>query len=274
MAGMGTLWRRLTAKRLPQQDEMESFGSDGEEAVFRTLVASFDTVVRNVVVPHKELYLEKDLMVVHRGVAFVIEVKNWKGEIGCDGRDFYQNKDNGVKKTLKSPVGTTEQFIKRMRAFYDLHAPICGMVVFCEPDCKLSLPDKMEDIALIKADKMVSYIKSYAREHGGKTAPLDPSRILHCTRFYSVESEFCKGMLADSFLDCETADGEQVQLDTACLLYLSVEGHNLRMRDKLRVTYTNGATDTFFNRDTVLTVACLDGSYEKIALHRLRHIVF
>ena len=48
----------------------------------------------------------------------------------------------------------------------------------------------------------------------------------------------------------------------------------MRLRDKLYVTYINGATDVFYQRDLSLTVACLDGSYQTLALSRLRHIVF
>jgi len=53
-----------------------------------------------------------------------------------------------------------------------------------------------------------------------------------------------------------------------------VENQALKMKDKLFITFINGASDVFYNRDTVFDVACLDGSYQKIALHRVRHIVF
>ncbi len=275
MGKLGTAWSRLTAAHLPPMDEMEAFGSEGEEYIYRLLCEQFDCVIRNVIVPHKSLFLEKDFMVLHRGVGFVIEVKNWKGEVGCEGDVFYQNKDNGTRKTLKSPVGTTRQFLKQMREFYRLEAPVFGMVVFCSPDAHLSLPEEIDGIACLPAPRMVPYIKSTAKEHkAGVLLPIEPSKLLRCTRFYSVSREFSKGILADSFLDCFNENGDRVQLDTTCLSYLSVEAHHLRMRDKLRVTYINGATDTFYNADTVLTVSCLDGSYQKIALHRIRHIVF
>ena len=268
-----TAWHRTTAKKLPILEEIESFGSEGEETVYRTLCEAFDCVIRNAVVPHKELYLEKDFLVIHKGDAFVIEVKNWKGEIGAEGDHFYQNKDNGTRKTLKSPVGTTRQFIERMRAFYGIEREVHGMVVFCEPNCRLSLPEQMDGIALLQAQNMVSYIKKTAKVE--KTLhPIDPARILRCTRFYSKESEFCKGILADCFFDCENTAGDILRVDTTCLRYLSVEPQPLLMRDKLMVTYTNGASDIFYNRDTVFTVACLDGSYRKISLNRIRHIVF
>ena len=111
-----TIVNRSLGVGLPPEPEIEQFGSDGEEIVYRMLCESFDCVIRNVVVPHKKLYLEKDFLVTVKNVPFVIEVKNWKGEIGEDGGAFYQNKDNGVRKTLKSPVGTTKQFIDKMRA--------------------------------------------------------------------------------------------------------------------------------------------------------------
>ena len=228
-----------------------------------------------MVVPHKKLYLEKDFLVIHKNVPFVIEVKNWKGEIGCekDG-DFYQNKENGVHKTLKSPVGTTKQFIDKMRAFYKTDAPVCGVVIFAEPDCKLTTPEEMNGIALQTPQKAITYIKKRAKEIGQKELFADPAQILHCTRFYSRESEFCKGMLADCFFDCETPNGAIVRIDTTSIAYMSVETQPLKMKDKLFITFTNGASDVFYNRDTVFDVVCLDGTCQKIALHRVRHIVF
>lgn len=269
-----TALHRTRAERLPPIEEIEAFGSEGEETVYRALCEHFECVIRNVVVPHKSLYLEKDFMVIHKNVPFVIEVKNWKGEIGCDGDNFYQNKDNGVHKTLKSPVGTTNQFIERMQQFYDVDQRIYGMVVFVDPDCILRLPEDMNGIALLPMKKMITYIKNCARSEKRDAAPLASTRILRCTRFYSNDSEFCKGILADCFFDCDTPDGAIVRIDTTCLQYLSVESQPLLLRDKLLVTYTNGATDIFYNRDTVFTVGCLDGTYKKIALNRIRHIVF
>ena len=269
-----TMWRRMRAEHLPQMEEIEQFGADGEEDIYRTLDKRFDCVIRNVIVPHKSLYLEKDFLVIHKGVPFVIEVKNWKGEIGCAGNDFYQFKQNGVKKTLKSPVGTTNQFTRRMSAFYHIDRKIYGMVVFCDTDCTLHLPDEMEGVALLKANEMVKFINTCVKKEGRGLPPIHHERILRCTRFYSRDSEFCKGLLADSYMDCLNADGDAVRVDTTCLRYVSVKSQPLRMRDKLLVTYTNGATDVFYNKDTVLTVGCLDGSYREIALNRIRHIVF
>lgn len=270
-----TMWNRASAKPLPPLEEIESFGVDGEEAIYRLLCQNFECVIRNVVVPHKNLYLEKDFLVIHKNVPFVIEVKNWKGEIGCEKNgEFYQNKENGVHKTLKSPVGTTKQFIEKMRAFYKISTPVCGMVIFAEPDCKLTTPNEMDDIALLTPQKAITYIKNRAKAMPQKELFADPSQILRCTRFYSRDSEFCKGMLADCFFDCDTADGSIVRIDTGSIAYLSVETQPLKMKDKLFVTFTNGASDVFYNRDTVFDVVCLDGTCQKIALHRVRHIVF
>ncbi len=275
MAGViKTMWKRTTAARLPEMPEIETFGADGEEMVYRLLCESFSCVVRNVIVPHKKKYLEKDLMVLHKGSLFVIEVKNWKGEIGCEGGDFYQLKDNGTKKTLKSPVGTTNQFTERMRDFYGIETPVFGMVVFCEPDCRVTLPESMDGVALLPIQKMIPFIKNAARAaEKGKDLP-DPARILRCTRFYDRDREFCKGILADCFIDLSNDAGEIVRINTVSLSYLSVEAQPLLLRDKIHLTYINGATDYFYNTDTVLTVANLDGTYQKIALNRVRHIVF
>ncbi|MBQ8416291.1 MAG: NERD domain-containing protein [Clostridia bacterium] len=269
-----TALHRTRAKHLPPIEEIEAYGADGEEAMYRLLCKSFDCVLRNPVVPHKKLYLEKDFLVIEKGIPFVIEVKNWKGEIGTQGSDFYQKKPNGVQKKQKSPVGTTLQFIEKMKSFYSLPEPVYGIVAFTEPDCILHLPKEMQGITLCTAPEAVAFVKAQTKGVKTSSDTPDPSRILRCTRFYSRDSEFCKGILADCYFDCNTPQGSVVRIDTTCLKYLSVEPQPLLLRDKLYLTYTNGATDIFYNRDTVFTVACLDGSYQKIALNRIRHIVF
>ncbi|MBQ9132214.1 MAG: NERD domain-containing protein [Clostridia bacterium] len=269
-----TAIHRATAEHLPPMEEIERFGSDGEEAVCSLLYRHFDCVIRNTVVPHKELFLEKDLTVIYNGTPVVLEIKNWKGEIGAEGSKFYQNKENGVRKTLKSPVGTTRQFIKCMKDFYHIKEAVYGAVVFAEPDCTLSLPREMDGIALLRPEETVAYIRACAKKDADRKEPLPPNRLLRCTRLYSADREFCKGILADPYLECYTEDGRRARIDTTRLRYLSVEPQPLRLQDKLYVTYVNGATDVFYNRDTVLTLGCLDGSYQKFALHRIRHIVF
>lgn len=269
-----TVFNRMKAERLPLPEEIESFGADGEEAIYRLLCKHFECVIRNVVVPHKKLYLEKDFLVIHKNIPFVIEVKNWKGEIGCKDGEFYQNKDNGVHKTLKSPVGTTKQFMDKMRAFYKTDDPIIGVVIFAEPDCRVTLPEEMDGVALLTPQKAITYIKNRAKALKQKELFCDPAQILHCTRFYSLDSEFCKGMIADCFFDCETRSGAVVRIDTTSLAYISVRSQPLRARDKLFITFMNGKSDVFYNRDTVFDVVCLDGTCKKIALNRVRHIVF
>ncbi|MBE6553587.1 MAG: NERD domain-containing protein [Ruminococcaceae bacterium] len=270
-----TLIRRSHGAQLPPIEEIERFGADGEEAVCRLLRRHFGSVIRNVVVPHKKLYLEKDLMVVCDDVPFVIEIKNWKGEIGCRGDVFYQNKDNGVHKELKSPVGTTNQFIRRMKEFYDIARPIWGIVVFAEPDCRLDLPEELDGVALLPLNRLVPFIRARAKADNDQGfLAFDSDRILRCTRFYSEDSEFCKGILADNHLLCTAEDGTRVRLDTTRLRFITVENQPLRLRDKLYVTYANGGCGVFYNRDAELTVGCLDGTWRKIALHRVRHIVF
>ena len=269
-----TLLHRHSGMGLPETEEIELFGSDGEEAVYRILRQNFDCVLRNVVVPHKDLFLEKDFMVIHKGVPFVLEIKNWKGEIGMEGDRFYQNKENGVHKTLKSPVGTTNQFIRCLKNIYEIERCVYGMVVFAEPSCTLSLPPESEGVALLPVKQMVSYIRSRVKEEGGDRVSVKPDAFLRCTRFYSNEREFCKGVLVDCELECYNEKGDKVYLDTTKLEFLSLERQPLRMRDKLYVTYYNGASGVFYNRDTVLTLKLLDGSFQRLALNRIRHIVF
>ena len=270
-----TMWNRARAEKIPLMEEMEWFGASGEEEMYRLLCRHFDCVIRNVIVPHKNIYLEKDFLIIHKNVIFVIEVKNWKGEIGREKNgDFYQNKDNGEHKTLKSPVGTTQLFIDKMRSFYKINTPIVGVVIFAEPNCTLKIPAEIDGIALNTPKNAIEHIKKTARAKAQGKLEISPSQILHCTRFYSENSEFCKGVLADSFFDCETRSGAVVRIDTNSLIYMSVRKQLMKPKDKLFITYANGASGVFYNRDTVFDVVCLDGSCQKIALNRVRHIVF
>ena len=121
---------------------------------------------------------------------------------------------------------------------------------------------------------MVAHLKAAARGCDKKLPSVDTSRLLRCTRFYSDDKEYTKGILADSYLFCTNENGDTVRIDTLQLQYLTVEHQPLRLRDKLYVTYVGGSTGVFYNRDAVLTVACIDGSDRKIALNRIRHLVF
>ena len=267
---------RTLGPGVPAQEEIGRFGAEGEDAIFRILHGQFSCVLRGVIVPHGKKYLEKDFLVLHKGVPVVIEVKNWKGSIGCEtaGGNFYQDKPDGTRKTLKSPVGTTRQFIQCMKAFYGLERTVAGMVVFAEPDCRLNLPDSMEGIRLVSAAGMVSAIRAQVREHAGEPGELPPERVLRCTRIYSRNSEFCKGLLADREIPCTDSEGRQVALQTDYLRYIRIDPQPLHLRDRLTVTYTNGACGVFYNSDAELTLHCLDGSWRRFALNKLRRILF
>ncbi len=268
------LRNRKNALPLPPLAEIERFGNDGEEQVYRLLKENFSCVKRNVVAPHKDLLLEKDFMVVEQGVTFVLEVKNWKGEIGMEGDRFYQIKDNGVKKLQKSPVGTTRQFIRCMREAYDISSPVFGMVVFLPAGCTPRVPAEVEEIALLPLSRMVPYIRTMAKASRVAEKTISSLRVLTCTRFYDEKTEFCKGVVANKEIECFDALGNRLLLDTSKMAYLSVEPQPLLMRDKLYVTFSGGNTGVFYNRDAVLYVKLLDGSFDRISVNRVRHIVF
>lgn len=268
-------WNRATAAPLPPQEEIERFGANGEDVIYRILREHFSCVLRNVIVPHGDKYLEKDFLVMERGVPVVIEVKNWKGRIGIEPNgDFFQDKANGVHKVLKSPVGTTAQYVRCMREFYGMARTVVGMVVFAEPDCELELPPEREGILLVPAAKMVATIKAQVKQYAKEPERLPVDRILRCTRFYSLTREFCKGILADEKIPCVDRDGNAVLLDPDYIRGIRVEHQPWLLRDKLTVLYSNGAGGVYYNCDTVLTVCCLDGSAHRIALSRVRYVLF
>ena len=159
-----TFLNRSRAEALPPVEEIEQFGADGEEGVCRLLASHFDCVIRNAVVPCKDHYLEKDLLVIHHGVPFILEIKNWKGEIGRNGDKFYQKKENGVYKELKSPVDTTNRFLHMMKQFYKIQRPVWGIVVFAEPSCVLKLENETDGVALLPLSKLVPFIQKKTRE--------------------------------------------------------------------------------------------------------------
>lgn len=272
---MGLFFKKKSTSEaaLPPLEEIECFGANGEETVYRLLCDHFECVVRNPAVPHKKLYLEKDFLVFHLGVPFVIEVKHWKGTVGCRGDKFFQDKADGTHKELKSPVGTTNQFIHCMKKFYGLSRPIWGMVVFVDSECHLSLPEEMDGVALLPLSRAVSFICQRADEEKGQFPALDPSRILRCTRLYDRKSEFCKGILANNYLECGAEDGAWVRLDTTRLRYITVEPAT-RRGNKLYVTFDDGSSGVFYAPPTELNLHCLDGTWESFSLGKLRYIVF
>lgn len=274
------LWQvgrhRLLSKPLPVQEEMERFGADGENVIYRILRENFGCVIRNVIVPHGDKYLEKDFLVMERGVPVVIEVKRWKGRIGVDRAtgDFFQDKPDGTYKVMKNPVGTTAQYIRCMKAFYGLTRTVVGMVVFADPDCVLELPEASEGVLLVPAAKMVAAVKAQVRAYAKESERLPVDRILRCTRFYSLTREFCKGLIADEGIACTDRDGNAVLLNPDYIRGIRIDHQPLLMRDKLTVLYTNGAGGVYYNRDTTVTVCCLDGSARRIALCRVQYILF
>ena len=268
-------FHRLFAPGLPAMPEIERFGADGEEAIYRMLREHFSCVIRNPVVPHGDYCLEKDFLVLYNKIPFVIEVKNWKGSIGLEGSEFYQDKENGEHKVLKSPVGTTKQFISCMKRYYGYDGYVYGMVLFARPDCKLNLPSELEGIFLTSAREAVSVIESAARKEGKSSLELIPERILRCVRLYgSYGREFCKGVLTDAEIPCYTRSGEPKRLNTLYLRYLVIDRQPLRLRDRMTAIFTNGSSAVFYNRDATLTLHTLDGSCRRVSLSKIRTVVF
>lgn len=266
--------RRLTALPLPEQDEGKSFGARGEEAIYRLLRENFECVIRNVVVPWGDGYLEKDFLVIQKGVPVVLEIKNWKGRISAVDDHFCQDKPNGTHKDLKSPVVNTKHFISAMKEFYDLDRYITGIVVFAEPDCVLDLPPEMEGIVLTPATKLVGAIRAAVKNADKESEPLDPARVLHCARLYSGGREFCKGVIVDKDIPCYTEDGMEASLNPLFVQYVNIDHQRLRLRDKLTVTFTNGSSGIFYNHCSSVTLHCLDGDICRVAISRLKTIVF
>ena len=258
---------------LPGMGEMEAFGAAGEEAVYRVLREAFSVVVRNPVIPHKEKFLEKDFLVVEGGVPFVIEVKNWKGSVSMEGETFRQTKPDGTTKELKNPVGTTLQFLRAMVQYYGLEGEARGIVVFLDPNCKLDLPETMEGVALLPMKKLVSYIRNTAKHAESGKLP-DLASILRCTRLYSDEREFSKGILVDRYLSCKDQNGRKVSLDTTKLRYVTVQRRPFFLGYRLLVTFSNNATGIFKAKNQKIVVGCLDGSFCRFSLSKLRHMVF
>lgn len=267
---------RLSGDGVPALEEGERFGAAGEDAIYRILRTHFDCVLRGVVIPHKEKYLEKDFLILHGGACAVVEVKSWKGEIGFDNKsgDFYQYKPNGVQKRIKSPVGTTQQYLRCMRKFYHLQSDPVGIVIFAEPDCRLSLPDSMDGILLVHATRAVKILKAALRAAKREDPPLAAHHILRCARIYSQDREFCKALISDEHIPCFDEQGAQVLLSTEYLHHVKIEHQPLRLRDKLLVTYTNGSHGVFYNHNATLSLCCLDGTCRRMSIHKIQHILF
>ena len=268
------LHRRIHALPLPEQEEIQAFGARGEEAIYRKLRECFDCVIRNVVVPWGDGYLEKDFLVIQKGVPVVLEIKTWKGRISAKEDYFCQDKPGGVHKDLKSPVITTNRFLSAMREFYDLERDIPGIVVFAEPDCVLDLPEEMEGIALVPGEKMIGAIRSAVKKADKEAEKLDPARVMHCARLYSNGREYCRGVIVDKEIPCYTEEGVEAALNPLFVQYINLDHQHFRLRDKMTVTFTNGSSGIFYNHCSSLTLHCLDGDVTRVALSKLKTVVF
>lgn len=267
------VYRRMTAPSLPEQNTVHAYGSRGEEAVYRLLRDNFDCVIRNVVVPFDDGYLEKDFLVVQKGVPVVIEVKTWKGRISAAGDYFCQDKPDGTHKDLKSPVVNARRFISEMKAFYGLEREVAGIVAFAQPDCVLDLPPEIDGIALVPAVKLVAAIRTAVKNADREAEAFDPACAMHCARLYSNGREFCRGVVVDKEIPCYTENGLKASLNPLYLKYLAIDRQPFRLRDKMTVTFTNGSSNIFYNHCASLTLHCLDGEVCRVALSKLKTVV-
>ena len=253
--------------------ETEQFGAGGEEVAYRALREAFSFVVRNPVIPHGKKFLEKDFLVVEEGLPFVVEIKYWKGTISAQGDVFRQVKTDGTVKEHKNPVGTTAQFLRELKQYYHFEGDVIGVVAFLDPECKLDLPESVEGIYLLPFAKLVSFIRATAKRLSGEFT-LTEARVLRCTRLYSEEREFSKGILVDRYLKCKTREGKAVSLDTTKLKYITVKRRPLFLGYKLFVTFSNDAAGIFYAKNQPLVIGCLDGSFCRFQLSKLRYLVF
>ena len=267
------VFRRITAPPLPEQDDIHAYGSRGEEAVYRLLRENFDCVIRNIVIPWGEGYLEKDFLVVHKGVPVVLEVKTWKGRISAAENYFCQDKPDGTHKDLKSPVVGMKHFLASMKSFYELDSEVPGIVVFAEPDCVLDLPKDMDGIGLVPASKLISSIRAAVKNADWNAEDFDPACVLHCARLYSGGREFCGGVVVDKEITCYTENGLEATLNPLYVKYITLDHQRGRLRDKMTVTFTNGSSCMFYNHCAWLTLHCLDGEIRRVALSKLKTVV-
>lgn len=258
---------------LPGMGEMEAYGAGGEEMAYRALREAFSFVARNPVIPHGNKFLEKDFLVVEQNLPFVIEVKNWKGTVSAQGDGFRQTKADGTVKELKNPAGTTAQFVREMKQYYHFDGDVIGVVVFLDPSCKLDLPEEVEGVRLLPFAKLISFIRATAKKLSGEFA-LGEANVLRCTRLYSDFHEFSKGLLVNRYIKCQTRDGKKVALDTTKLKYITVKRRPFFLGYKLLVTFANDDAGCFLTKDQTLVVGCLDGSFCRFSLGKLRYIVF
>ena len=268
------VYRRMTALPLPEQDDIHAYGSRGEEAVYRLLRENFDCVIRNIVIPWGEGYLEKDFLVVHKGVPVVLEVKTWKGRISATESYFCQDKPDGTHKDLKNPVVNMKHFLASMKDFYELDREALGIVVFSEPDCVLDLLNTMDGIGLVPASKLITSIRAAVKNADWDAKEFDPACVLHCARLYSNGREFCGGVIVDKEIPCYTENGLEATLNPLYVKYITLDHQRGRLRDKMTVTFTNGSSCMFYNHCASLTLHCLDGDIRRIALSKLKTVVF
>ena len=66
----------------------------------------------------------------------------------------------------------------------------------------------------------------------------------------------------------------EASLNPLYVKYINIDHQRLRLRDKMTVTFTNGSSGVFYNHCSSVTLHCLDGDICRVAISKLKTVVF
>lgn len=146
-------------------------GIEGEKLVNETLSALDDTylLINDIKLP--DSYGNADHVVLGKNGIFVIETKNYSGQVICNGDDWIKHYEGGFldsdrdyntnspSKQVKRNAVKIKKIIETSKIIRrPLNIWVEGIVVFTNPDIELQLTDNT--VPVLKIDELSNYIKN------------------------------------------------------------------------------------------------------------------
>jgi len=147
--------------------ETWSLGAEGEEKVAENLNLLDDRyrVIHDVMLP--KMYGNIDHIVLGPNGVFVIETKNHKGFIVCDGDSWNQHKVGRRGTPYLGNIGSPSRQVKRMAIFLrdfirdhcEMNLYVNGIVVFTNENAKLRINNPT--VAVLRPQEISDFIQSF-----------------------------------------------------------------------------------------------------------------
>ncbi len=160
--------RAFDGKKIESISEMKAFGNCAERSIVSFLRRKLpDAIIKeNVILEKENHFSEIDCLIQYENKLFILEIKNWKGEIiERDGRFFSYKRDKYTdeihEKELKSPFPQVKRQISLLKEITN-SKPYINPVVLFENSDKVDAENEIE--WFINREDLLKYLKNNGRE--------------------------------------------------------------------------------------------------------------